>query len=150
MFSEVGSIPVTESVHPQVVLNLLPSAPGSLTGPIPSICAMASSMQYPQILETPWPSPLTRRFLCGNLPVSATGAPRIHLAFLQWSCPPLALLLYPRLQLGPQTSAKIFDPDVLKQCFEAALIPFMQLLLKLLYGPIVFLHLTHWSVPSPF
>lgn len=60
------------------------------------------------------------------------------------------LLLDPEFQLAPETSDKLLDPDVLKQYLEAALIPFMQLLFKLFYGIIIFLHLTHWSAPWPF
>lgn len=63
----------------------------------------------------------------------------------------LSIAFRPWASAGPTlTSVKLFDPDVLKQCLEAALIPFMQLVLKLFNGLIIFLHLTHWSVPSPF
>lgn len=58
---------------------------------------------------------------------------------------PQVFLLDPEFQLAPETSDKLLDPDVLKQCLEAAFIPFMQLLFKLFYGIIIFLHLTHWS-----
>lgn len=70
--------------------------------------------------------------------------PRIHLASLQWFCPSWALLSDSRLSWSQsQTSAKL-DPDVLKQCLESALIPFMPLLLKILYGLTIFLRSAHW------